>query len=83
MHFRPNDIRRALQSAPAPQKKEREAAVLLPLIEKDGELSLSSLSAARSPSATSPAILRSRAAASKTGRRRSKPPSAKRGRSSL
>ena len=38
MHFRPNDIRRALQSAPAPQKKEREAAVLLPLIEKDGEL---------------------------------------------
>lgn len=38
MHFRPNDIRRALQSAPAPQKKEREAAILLPLIEKDGEL---------------------------------------------
>jgi hypothetical protein len=38
MHFRMNDIRSALQRTPAPRKKEREAAVLLPLIEKEGEL---------------------------------------------
>ena len=38
MHFRMNDIRSALQHTPAPRKKEREAAVLLPLIEKEGEL---------------------------------------------
>ena len=38
MHFRLNDIRSALQRSPAPHKKEREAAVLLPLIEKKGEL---------------------------------------------
>lgn len=38
MHFHMNDIRSALQRTPAPRKKEREAAVLLPLIEKEGEL---------------------------------------------
>ena len=38
MHFHLNDIRSALQRPPAPHKKEREAAVLLPLIERKGEL---------------------------------------------
>ena len=38
MHFHMNDIRSALQRTPAPRKKEREAAVLLPLIERKGEL---------------------------------------------
>ena len=38
MHFHMNDIRSTLQRTSAPRKKEREAAVLLPLIEKEGEL---------------------------------------------